>query len=414
MSSFLVNGINPYRTDIEFYYKYPPLFHYFITFFGILTNFSYAGPKLMILVFDILNIIMIYKIGIKIKDKVLGTNAALFYAFNPIIILQVYHDVNEFVTLFFTLLAVYFLISERLILSSASLALGIAFKLYPIFFLIPITIYIYKNSVDKGLKNVIVYYSSLILTFLLVCLPFLIISPGIFIERFFIHSSRMNLGDSIAEQIPELLILFEPAFEIFGITFSYQFIIQLCVVLFIFSLFFYSKEEFNIHDLFTVIVIISLILPLINYQIQLKYTNLISFPFLLFIVYKDMKDIKENEIYFLYLINFLSILLFIIVYIIIFPPIDNLLSYEALVDKGRFYVLFWLVCFLIFVLNDYRHHEEGDYKIFILIILPFITYNLFDSRLGVLITISIILLTILYVYNKYWLGYKKKEKIFII
>jgi len=414
MSSFLIRGINPYETEIEFYYKYPPLFHYLINLFGILSDFSYIGPKLMIFCFDIINIIIIYKIGLKLKDDVLGANAALFYAFNPIIILQFYHDVNEFVTLCFTLLAIYFLISNKLTLSSISLALGIAFKLYPVFFLIPITIFIIKNSGDKKLKNIIFYYISIILTFVLVCVPFLIISPEVFIEKLFIHTSRMNLGDSITERIPELLILFKPAFEIFGISFSYQFIIQLLVLLFIFLFFFFSKEDFNVHDLFTVMVIISLVLPLINYQIQLKYTYLIAFPFLLFIIYKNKSTFKESELYYLYFINFISFLLFLLLLILFYPSLEILLSYELLVIKGKFYVIFWISSFILFIINEYRHHEQGDYKAHILCLLPFITYNLIADVIGVIITLSIIMITIFYIFYRYWFKFRGNKKIFII
>ncbi len=414
MSSLLINGINPYETNIEFFYKYPPLFHFFINFFGVMSNFTYIGPKLMVFCFDILNLIIIYLMGIKLKSRVLGTNAAIFYAFNPSVILQFNNEVNEIVTLFFSLLAIYFLISNRFVFSSISLSLGIGFKLYPIFFLIPILIYIYKNSTEKKIRNIFWYCTCIIIIFIGLSLPFLLISPDIFIYRFFIHSSRLNLGDSLTEQIPAILWLYNPAFEIFGFAFSYQFLIQMIIMLALFLFFFLSKKNFNIHDLLTSIVIISFILPLINYQIQLKYSNLIAFPFLLFIIYKDMKIIKENEIYLLYLVNLFFSLLFFLLMIFIFPPIDNLISYDFLMEKGGLSILFWLISSLIFIINDYRHHKEGDYKLFILIILPFIIYNLFNNWLGAIITIFLVVVGMLYIFKSYWFKFKKNEKIFII
>ena len=413
MSTFFTAGINPYETGIEFYYKYPPLFHYLINFFGLFGNSSYIAPKLMVFTFDILNICCIYLIGNQLKNEVLGKNAALFYAFNPIIILQFFHDVNEIVTLFFTLVAIYFLITERFLISSVLLTLGIAFKLYPIFFLIPILIYIIRNSESKKILKSLSYLLVVVVTFIIISLPFLIISYDVFIQHLFVHASRMNLGASITEYIPEIEILFTPAFEILGISISFQFIIQASVMFLIFIYFFFTKKEFNVHDLFTVIVIISLILPLINYQIQLKYTNLISFPFLVFIIYRNKKFFKESELYFFFLMSFLSILLYIFSIIMFFPPVETLISYSSLVDKGRFYVLFWIIGFLIFTLNEYRHGKESDYKIIILIVMPFITYNLFGNLLGVVLTCSIIIISIIYVHNKYWHKLLKKEKIFI-
>ncbi len=411
-STLLVNGINPYETNVDFFYKYPPLFYYVLNLFGILTNFSYFGPKLMIFCFDVFNIIIIYKIGAVLKNRVLGLNAALFYALNPIIILQFYHDVNEFVTLCFTLLAVYFLITEKLVFSSISLALGIGFKLYPTFFLIPITIYLYKNLQTKKIKSIFKYYSIILISIILISLPFLLLSPVNFLQRLFIHTSRINLGGSITEQIPELLILFDPAVEIFGITFSYQFFIQAGVMLFIFFFFFFTKKEFNTHDLFTVMVIITLILPLINYQIQLKYLNLMSFPFLLFILYKDLKSVKEKELYFLYLINFLSILSYFIVFIFAFPPFENLINLETSSEKGTIYI-YWFICSIIFFINEYKHREEREYKVLILNVLPFLFYYIFANLLGVFLACGLLILTILYISIKYWWHLRAHEIIFI-
>jgi len=411
MSSFLFKGINPYETNNEFFYKYPPLFHYFINFFGLLSNFTYIGSKLMIFTFDILNILIIYKIGFILKNKILGLNAAFYYAFNPIILLQFYNEVNEFVTLFFSLLAIYFILKNKYIYSSVSLSLGISFKLYPIFFLIPILIFIYRNN-EKNFFKILNYFILIIFIFILISLPFLIINPEIFILRLFIHINRMNQGDSITEQIPELLNLFKTAIQIDGIKISYQFILQVCVLLIIYIFLFISKKQFIIEDLFVGIIIISFTLPLINYQIQLKYTNLISFPFLIFLIYANKKKFEEIELYFLFLINLFFIIFYFILILIFMPPIENLLSYDNLVQKGKYYFSFWMCSFLIFLINEYRHKKESDYKILILIVLPFITYNLFNNYNGALITIIIIILTILYTIYKYWFRIQEDQKIF--
>ncbi|MHA1250055.1 MAG: hypothetical protein ACTSRP_08715 [Candidatus Helarchaeota archaeon] len=94
------------------------------------------------------------------------------------------------------------------------------------------------------------------------------------------------------------------------------------------------------------------------------------------------------------------------------PPIENLLSYDNLVQKGKYYFSFWMCSFLIFLINEYRHKKESDYKILILIVLPFITYNLFNNYNGALITIIIIILTILYTIYKYWFRIQEDQKIF--
>ncbi len=406
MSSFLVNGVNPYETNFEFYYKYPPLFYYILTLFGFLSNYSYVGPKLMIFIFDLLNIVMIYKLGVKLKNNIFGLNVSFLYAINPIILLQFYNDVNEFVVLFFTLLAIYYLLDKKLIISSISLAMGIGFKLYPVFFLIPILIYIYKNSNSKVLMKVILYISIVLLTLFVICLPFIIISPGPFLQNLFIHSSRMNLGDSLTEQIPQLLFFYKPAFFVFGIEFSYQFLIQICVLGVVFLLLFLFSKKYDIYDLFTSFVIIAFILPLINYQIQLKYFYLMSFPFLLCIVYKKLDFLNGKEVIGSFIINFVSILLFLVILILLLPPIENLLSFDNLVEKGRLYGFFWIPCFILFVLFDYKRKEKGDFKVHILSVLPFIIYNLFPNILVSIFTILLIGIGLFYFFNKCYLKVK--------
>jgi 4-amino-4-deoxy-L-arabinose transferase-like glycosyltransferase len=413
-STLLFNGINPYETNVDFFLKYPPLFYYLISFFGLLSNFSYLGPKLMVFGFDILNILIIYKMGVKIRNKNFALISVVYYSFNPNIILQFYYDVNEFVTLFLTLLAIYLIVTEKYKLSSISLSLGIAFKIYPVFFLIPITIYMYRNLQKKRIFNLLIYYILILLTLLLISLPFLLISPNDFIQNLLIHTSRRNLGDSIIERIPELLVLYNSAFEVFGISFSYQFIIQICVLSSIFIFFLLAKKTFNLHDLFTVIVIISFVLPLVNYQIQLKYTNLIGFPFLIFIMYRKMRMIKEIKVYIFFLLNLFIIIAFFLIFIFLVPPIGNLITIEYTITKGMLIVVFWIIGYIIYIFINYKDKNYGDFKVYILIVLPFITYNLFDNVLGVIFSITIILFDIFYVFYKYWYKFREHEKLFII
>lgn len=385
-SKLLFSGINPYETEVEFFYKYPPLFYYILSFFGLLTNFSYLSPKLMIFAFDISNILIIYKIGEKLKNNQFGIICSLLYALNPIIIMQFYHDVNEFVALFFTLLSVYFLIHDYDILTALSLGFGIAFKLYPIFFLMPLTIFWIKNR-KNWFKKILLCYSSIFLLFIVLSIPFLLNSPEIYIQKLFIHTRRRNLGDSITEQIPQLLILYNEAFNLFGISFSYQFLIQALSLLAIFTYFCFFRKKFKIYDFFLMSVIISIILPLINYQIQLKYTYLIAFPFLLFIINDNQKQNPEPLIFILFILNLFSILLFIILYSIFLPPINNLISAENLVIKGSLYGIFWVSCFCVFLIIRIKVQNFKSIAIHLLNVLPFIFYNLFSNFLGAFLAI---------------------------
>jgi hypothetical protein len=404
-SSLLPNGINPYETLNDFYYKYPPLFYYISTFFGVITDFSYLGPKIMIFFFEILNIWIIYKIGIKLKNKNFGCNIALYYAFNPIIILQFYRDVNEFVTLFFTLLAVYWLIMEKYNLSAISLSLGIGFKLYPIFFLIPITIFFYKNLEKNKIWVILKYYGVALITMLFLSLPFIFLSYDAFFDKLFIHMSRRNIGGSIVDLFPELLILFNPAIEVLGITFSYQFFIQISVLALIFIVFFLTKKNFGIYDVFVSFVIISFTLSLLSYQIQFKYFNLMAFPFLLFILKYNLDKNLEHRDYIFFLINLILTLQFLFYFIIIYPPLSNLFQIYAVGTEGN-YNMTYFIGFVLYLMIDYKDFKKGGYQVHLLIVIPIILYDFFDNRLSAIIAVIIIMVSIVYIYFRY--EYKKR------
>ncbi len=403
-STFLVNGVNPYETNSDFFCKYPPFFYYLITLFGLLTTFSYFGPKLMVVCFDSLNIIIIYKLGGILKDRNLGLNISILYAFNPIIIVSIYHDVNEFITLFFTLVSVYYLILKKNIISSIFLALGIGFKLYPAFFLIPITAFIYKNSTNsqKGVINVFLYYIIIFLTLFFISLPFLFFSPVKSIECFLIHTNRRNLGYSLVEIFPYLTIFYDIKVSIFNFSVSLQFIIQVAIFLSIFAFLLVGFKKFSITDLFGVMVIITVLLSLLTYQIQNKYTNLMSFPFLLFILYKDRRSILKSETIFRFLNVLLPVLVFIFIFLLIYPPIGNLIQMDLLFERGFIYTIFWLVSFFIFIFYEIKLKNEGEYKIHLLNVLPMIAFLVINNIFGAIIIILMLVGNVFYTINKFW------------
>ena len=400
-SSLLPRGINPYKTDIDFFYKYPPLFYYLISFFGVVTNFTYLGPKLMVFVFDILNIGIIFFIGKKLKNESFGLKIMSIYALNPVIILQFYADTNEFVTLFFTLLAIYFLIDKKILFTAISLALGITFKLYPIFFLIPITIYLYRNLEKKSFQRLALFYFYLLFSILILVLPFLILSPLAFIEKSLIHASRMNKGNSLTELLPSLLYLYKPVINIFGITFSFQFLIQIGILGLSFVFFLVSQKKFDFYNLLIAIVLISYILPLINYQIQLKYIFLIPFPFILLIIYSRSYKFEELELYKIFLLDLISFSLLILIYIFLYPPLGNLINPSMRDEKIPLLMIIWIIDTCLIIINDYLR-KEGDFMIYILGILPFMVYYFILNFIGAILCFILLVVNVSYFIAKYW------------
>jgi len=88
---------------------------------------------------------------------------------------------------FLTLYSVYFLWKKNFLLSAVFLSLGIATKMYPMFFLIPILIYVYK---DQGLRKSFEYLTTSLFVGLLVFCGFLLLPGGLeFVYHLFIFKA---------------------------------------------------------------------------------------------------------------------------------------------------------------------------------------------------------------------------------
>jgi Gpi18-like mannosyltransferase len=131
--------------------------------------------KLPLLVSDTLGTLLLYKIVNKLTSKKgLAEKAALLWFLNPFLIwISAVWGMWDSMAAMFSLVSLYFLISKKTTLSAVSLLLGVASKLYPAMFLLPITFYfIRSNSADK-VKNLTKFYLIFVVGLLFLVLPFL-------------------------------------------------------------------------------------------------------------------------------------------------------------------------------------------------------------------------------------------------
>ncbi len=188
--------------------NYPPPAYWFHGIVKILAG-KFLGVGLLVkipyLVFDLLIGFMLFKLFTQRKQALL---AFMLWIFNPVSIYATYMMGQfDIIPTFFTVLSIYFVVKERLMLASLALGVGIAFKLYPLILLIPLII-LGKTYFDK-FKLVI-----------LAILPYILsIAPYFTSASFRSQALVANQADkSLYATIPvsggEAILLF-PAFLIF-------------------------------------------------------------------------------------------------------------------------------------------------------------------------------------------------------
>lgn len=191
--------------------NYPPLIYWFHGlfnfFFGSMTWMSdILLLKLPYLIFDILGGLIIFKFFDSYKKSILAFS---FWMFNPISLYATYM-IGQFdiIPTFFTMLSVYLVTKGKLNWAALALGGGIAFKLYPIFLLIPLVI-LGKNLIDK-IKLILLA----LLPYALTVLPYLP-SANFKSNALFASQSDKSLYANIPVSGGEAILLFPAALVFF-------------------------------------------------------------------------------------------------------------------------------------------------------------------------------------------------------
>lgn len=199
------NILNLYDLSFEMAtFNYPPLIYWFFGLFNLLTGGNFYLLKLPYLIFDLsLGLILMKLVEPKNKVFVFG-----LWMFNPINLYATYMMGQfDIIPTFFTVLSVYLVAKNRLQLSALALGLGIAFKLYPIFLLIPLII-LGKTIGEKFKLGILA-----ILPYLLTTAPYLP-SAGFRSNALLANQSSKSLYVNLPVSGGEAILLF-PVFLIF-------------------------------------------------------------------------------------------------------------------------------------------------------------------------------------------------------
>ena len=185
-------------------FNYPPLIYWFFGVFNFLSGGNFVFLKLPYLIFDLsLGLILMKLVGSKKAVLAFG-----FWMFNPINLYATYMMGQfDIIPTFFTVLSFYLVAKDRLKLAALALGFGIAFKLYPVFLLLPLII-LGQTIWDKFKLAILA-----ILPYLLTTLPY-ILSSSFRSNALLASQASKSLYVNLPVSGGEAILLF-PAFLIF-------------------------------------------------------------------------------------------------------------------------------------------------------------------------------------------------------
>jgi len=154
---------------------------------GMLFNSVMKTP---FLISDVAIAFLLYKIVEELThNKGLAEKAAFLWFLNPFVIwISSAWGMWDTLPALFSLVAFYFLLRKKYALAAVFLSLGVASKLYPALFLVPIAVYIFRLSpVGDRWKNCLKFFSVFTGATVLLFIPYFGMIESFFTDYFLVH-----------------------------------------------------------------------------------------------------------------------------------------------------------------------------------------------------------------------------------
>ncbi|MGQ4872943.1 MAG: hypothetical protein ACP6IY_02605 [Promethearchaeia archaeon] len=250
----------------EFYkeHVYPPGgYYYFLVKYFTFKNF-------ILIIFDLINLFLIFKIISKFIDKESYIYGMSFLAFFPISILNSGFGTDPMqVVMIFIFLGIFFFFSDKIILSAISIAIGTLIIYIPSIILIPILIYYLKR---KEIIIITKYIISFLSTLLIGILPFLILCPNEFINGIYRSLNQPHSASFLSREnfyLTQILLIH--LFTIGEININVLNIFQLSFLI-ISIIIIYRKFTFtNKSDILPSTIILFITITIITLYIHLRF-----------------------------------------------------------------------------------------------------------------------------------------------
>ncbi len=172
----------------DFFFAHSPLQIYLIALFFKIFGVSFFVGKLIPLIFSSLDAILIFLIGKKLAGERVGIIAFLFFFFFPSFLSFSLLEIGVWEAMFFLLFSLYFLLEEKLFLSSIFFSISLFFRYLVIFyfpFLLILVLILRKNA-----KKYFIF--SLLTSFLLFSFFLLLYGKNLFIQTVLFHFYKLN------------------------------------------------------------------------------------------------------------------------------------------------------------------------------------------------------------------------------
>lgn len=187
---FEINNPNP-PIIIELVQSHPngPFNYLFYGLIYYLLGDSIPAIKLPMLIGEIIVAVYLFQIGCLFFSKERSFWMALIYScFIPCYYPALIVGCDEIITSAFVMMGFYYFLTHRPVISGFWMSLGISYKFYPVFLVIPFLFYAQKNG---RVKEFIIFLLILLITYFAVSFPYLLLIPDTFMKYNFGQVNRL-------------------------------------------------------------------------------------------------------------------------------------------------------------------------------------------------------------------------------
>lgn len=306
---FIEQGNYPIHQAIELYQgmgnlngsnftNYPPINQFCFLIAALFSSKSIFGSVVTMRVLLIMSDIGILYFGKKLLEKLkIHINTIFLYALNPFVIIELTGNLHfEPVMLFFLIWSLYLLHQRKWIWAAILVACSVSVKLIPLLFLPLFYQFFIKNEVSytDGFKKLILFYSIIIATIILLFLPFYSTaflnnyteSVGLWFRSFEFNASFYYLAREIGylfrgwneiaiigKIIPIVSILFIIAITFFRKNVS----LEQLITAFLFALSFYYFTTTTMHPWYLATLVLLSIFTKYRFPIVWSFVIIVSY-----------------------------------------------------------------------------------------------------------------------------------------
>ena len=261
-----------------------PLLFQFLTgsWFYVFGTTLFSGHSLPLLI-SILTLTFIFKFGSLIDHKVVGILSAITLAIQPVFISQSALVLPEITIALFTLIAIYFLLKENVLISLLFSILIVLTKETGIVVPIIISLYVFWNN--KSFKQAVIHLTPILILVLFFCIQKF--QNGWFLFPFHLDIMAVQKGEFLLNILESFYFIFIAQYRF---VFSVFFVIQ---VYFTFRIHKKESLEFKFTVLSIVIILFTIVLISGLYKMNRYYLSV--FPLYIIVGSLGMKNVFNSN-----------------------------------------------------------------------------------------------------------------------